>query len=392
MNVLKKYLVLLSLLFLLILSACGSNSESTDSSSSNESNDENSNEGEETYVLTASSALLEGAAQSKGFVAWAEALEEKTNGRVRIEQFSWGGVTLDEVSTLEGLGNRVVDVAFISNAYHPTTTPLTNALQPMFLDDLSGAYEVENYLYETYPEIKEEWNAANVEPVAWFHGSSNLLMSNFEFDTLEELKNKKVRALGQALTDATKNMGSIPVNISAADVYSALEKGTIDAVGFPAYALESNKIAEVVTQVTDYGHGGSFMWFGIAFNKDLYDSFPDDIKQAIKEIAHIPAEVEKEAYFKDAMIGLKAADERGVRLITLPKEEQQKFLEAIQPETIWESAIQAAEDAGYENVREMMDEAVRVLQEFNENHEQVSLIDQYFELKESGELEDMINN
>jgi TRAP-type transport system periplasmic protein len=377
----RKLTLRLTFFLILMLVAAGCSSETSGKSGTEGGNNE------KTITLTASTPLLEGAAQSKGFKAWAAELEKRTNGKVKVEQISYGGVAMDAASTLEGLRDGIVDVAFISNAYNPTKTPLTNALQPLFLDDLaaSGA-TIQKQLWDEMPEIQKEWREYNVEPVAWFNGSSSVFMSNFEFDKLEDLKGKRIRGLGEADSMAMKNLGGVPVSISAADAYGALEKGTVDVVPFPTYALLSNKMAEVSKQVTDFRHNGYFMWFGLAFNADVFNSLPDDVKKVIAEIDSIPAEVESEAYFNDAIEGLKLARENNVRIVQLSPEEAARWKKAINPPSVWEPAIKAAEEAGYKNVREKVEEARKILEEYNKKNPSKTLIEQFLELEEKGDL------
>jgi TRAP-type transport system periplasmic protein len=377
----RKLTLRLTFFLILMLVAAGCSSESSGKSGTE------GGKNEKTITLTASTPLLEGAAQSKGFKAWADELEKRTNGKVKVEQISYGGVALDAASTLEGLRDGIVDVAFISNAYNPTKTPLTNALQPLFLDDLaaSGA-TIQKQLWDEMPEIQKEWREFNVEPVAWFNGSSSVFMSNFEIDKLEDLKGKRIRGLGEADSMAMKNLGGVPVSISAADAYGALEKGTVDVVPFPTYALLSNKMAEVSKQVTNFRHDGYFMWFGLAFNADVYNSLPDDVKKVIAEIDSLPSEVESEAYFNDAIEGLKLARENNVRIVQLSPEEASRWKKAINPPSVWEPAIKAAEEAGYKDVRKKVEEARKMLEEYNKKNPSKTIIEQFLELEEKGEL------
>ncbi|MCM3766183.1 TRAP transporter substrate-binding protein DctP [Neobacillus niacini] len=380
----KKLTISFMLLLLLILVAVGCSTESSGSQQSSKGGNKNS---EKTIKLTVSTALLEGAAQSKGLRAWAEELEKRTNGKVKIEQISYGGVAMDAASTLEGLKDGIVDVAFISNAYNPSKTPLTNALQPVFLEDLAtSAADIQKQLWEEMPELQEEWRKYNVEPVAWFNGSNNVFMSNFEFDKLEDLKGKRIRGLGEADSLAAKNLGGVPVQISSADAYGALEKGTVDVVPFPPYALLSNKMAEVSKQVTDFRHNGAFMWFGIAFNGDVYSSLPDDVKKVIAEISSLPSEVEHEAYFNDAIEGLKLARENDVRIVQLSPEEASRWQKAINPPAVWEPAIKAAEAAGYKDVRKKVEEARKLLEEYHKKNPSKTIIEEFLEMEEKGEL------
>lgn len=333
-----------------------------------------------TYNLTLTSPLAKSAAQSKGLLAWAKELEKRTNGQVKISQMTWSGSLLKATNILEGLRDGVVDVAFISNVYWPSKTPLSNALQPVFLDDFGTVASIETELFNTVPELKQEWLKWKVMPVAWFNGADQVLLSNFTWDTLEDLKGKKIRAIGRSMPLAVKRWGAIPVAISSADAYTALEKGTIDMIaGFPAYALVSNKMAEISKQVTDFRYGGWCMWFGIGMNEDVYNSLPESAKKVLAEIAPIASQFEAKANFEDAMKGFKQAKDLGQRIIQLSPEESLRLQKAMDPPTIWEGGIISAEKAGNRNVRKMMDRAVKMLNEKNAKNKRKTLVEQFLE-------------
>lgn len=336
----------------------------------------------ETYNLSFTSVLADSAAQSKGVIAWAKELEKRTNGQVKIGQMTWSGAILKPANLLEGLRDGVVDVAFISNVYWPTKTPLSNALQPVFLDDFAGVASIEMELYNTVPEIRDEWLNWNVVPVAWFAGADQVLLSNFEFNKLEDLKAKKIRAIGSAMPLAVKRWGGIPVAISSADAYGALQKGTVDMIsGFPAYALVSNKMSEVSKQITNFRYGGWCMWFGIGMNADVYKKLPDSAKKVLAEIAPIAAQVETQANYDDAVLGLKESKKLGQRIVQLSPEEAARWQKVMDPTSVWEEGIVAAEKAGYKNARELMDRAVKMLNDYNAKNPRKTLIEQYFEIE-----------
>lgn len=332
------------------------------------------------YKLRITSPLADSAAQSKGLTAWANELEKRTNGQVKIEQMTWNASVLKPGNILEGLRDRVVDVAFISNVYNPTKTPLSNALQPVFMSDMSGVAAIQTELYNTVPELKEEYAKWKIVPVAWFSGADQVLMSNYKFDKMEQLKGKKVRAIGSAMPLAVQHLGGIPLNISSVDSYAALEKGTVDMVaGFPAYALMSNKMAEVSKQITDFRYGGWCMWFGIGFNADAYNELPDSVKKIITEIAPLANQAEAKANFEDAMAGFKLAKEKGQSIVQLSLEEAARWQKQIDPTSIWEEGIKAAEAAGYKNTRALMDKAVKLSKDYEAKNPHKTLVEQFLE-------------
>lgn len=340
---------------------------------------------EKVYHLRFTAVNAESSPQGKGIKAWAQELEKRTNGQVKFDQMTWSGALLKPDNYLEGLRDRMIDVAFISQQYHPTKTPLTAALQPTFIDDLSGSGQVLMDIYNSVPELKEEWGKWNVVPVAWFPGADFNLMTNFTFDSIDALKGKKMRAIGSQLPVAVKNWGGIPVTIAAADTYGGLEKGTVDGVvGFPAFALVNQKMAEVSKQVTDFRYGGQAMWFGIGFNKDAYNELPDNIKKILVDIAPIASDTCVKANEEDAMAGYKLAKQLDKRLVQLTPEEALQWQKVINPQAVWEGSLKTAEAAGHKNVRQIMDKMVKALQDYNAKHPSKTIMEKFFEQERAG--------
>ncbi len=94
----------------------------------------------------------------------------------------------------------------------------------------------------------DQWNA-----VAFMSG----LLPQYEFlgkgkapKTIEDWKGLRVRA-GGGVGDAMKRLGAVLSTVPATEVYTAIERGTVDAVSFPyTYAHAAYQIHTVATWFT----------------------------------------------------------------------------------------------------------------------------------------------
>lgn len=341
------------------------------------------------YKLRMTSSLSESGVYSQGMKAWAKELEKRTNGQVVVDQMTWSGTIVKANNNLEGLRDRIVDVAFISVTNHPTKTPLTNALIPSFSDDFAGAGAAVNELWNTVPELKEEWAKYKVVPVAWFKGYGANLYTDFAVDpnSSAPLANQKLFAVGAQAPVFVKNLGGVPIAMPSSDIYVSMQKGTIDGIaGIAPFALSTNKFGEITKQVIDYRYTGSSMWQGIAFNKDAYDELPDSAKKVIAEIADIPAQVCDKAFYDTTMAGYKMVEQNGGTLLQLTPEQAANWQKMINPEALWESNIKAAEAAGYKNVRELLAKEIQIMQDYDAKHPHKTLLEQYMDLKKYGKI------
>jgi|GEM_PF-3359082 TRAP-type C4-dicarboxylate transport system, periplasmic component len=341
------------------------------------------------YKLRMTSSLAESGVYSQGMKAWAEELAKRTNGQVVVDQMTWSGTIVKADNNLEGLRDRLVDVAFISVTNHPTKTPLTNALIPSFSGDFAGAGTAQKELWNTVPELKAEWAKYKVVPVAWFNGYGANLYTNFSVnpDANAPLANQKLFATGAQTPLFVKNLGGIPISMPSSDIYVSMQKGTINGIaGIAPFALSTNRFGEITKQVTDYRVTGSTMWTGIAFNQDAYNELPDSAKQVIAEIADIPAQVCDQAFYDSTMAGYKMVEQNGGSLVQLTPEQAAVWQEKINPQALWEANIKAAEGAGYNNVRALLDQEIQIMKDYDAQHPHKTLLEQYLELKKEGKI------
>jgi len=333
----------------------------------------------EVIELTMTSNLPEPSSLSQAMRFWASELEKRTGGQVTVPHQTWGGALLKSDALMQGLGDGVVDVAFIGMDYTPALLPLTRALTPTFLNSGRGISSILKEFYETVPEIRTEWGNMNIRPLYFCNGSNGIIMTGFEFDDVENLKAKRIRAVGQA-HNFIANLGGVPVSIAAGEAYIGMQKGTIDGVaGLPAYTLLSYKLAEVINQATNYRFGCYTMWMGAGMNMDTYNSLPEDVKKVIDDLWEPAGDFYAEIDRNGALEGLDYCKENGVRIVQLSPEKAKEWQKIVDPPSIWESYIKETEAKGYD-VRPLMDKLIGLIEKYEAEHPGLTDFERWNEL------------
>ena len=97
-----------------------------------------------------------------------------------------------------------------------------------------------------------------------------------------DLKGLKIRVYGAADTDLVRALGMEPVAITFAEVYTALERGTVDAAltgSYPAFAV---KLFEVSKFIVDVNHGPNS---GVlVVSKKSWDKLTPDQQQVLRKL------------------------------------------------------------------------------------------------------------
>jgi TRAP-type C4-dicarboxylate transport system substrate-binding protein len=180
-----------------------------------------------------------------GIETLAKHVKERTGGKfnITIGYSTFGG----EKEILDILNSGGLQMTTICSSYHPDKHPAYTGLDLPFLPlpDADTQWAVHD-AYHAHPYIQKElanWNAmpytSNLLPQYEFIGKGKAPKS------LADFKGMRVRAIG-GIGEAMKNIGAVPTSVPATEVYTSIERGTVEAASFPStYAHASYKIHEV---------------------------------------------------------------------------------------------------------------------------------------------------
>jgi TRAP-type C4-dicarboxylate transport system substrate-binding protein len=165
---------------------------------------------------------------------------------------------------------------------------------------------------------------------------SQQVFSTMPIRTVADWKGKKIRVYGADSANLARALGAAPVNIAFGEVYSALEKKTVDGAMTSATNAEPMKFFEVA-KFLDYWYltGASQEW--IVANQKAWDALPKDLQQAVLDGVKESNLEEKE--WADAI----AFDERvrkrlpelGMTVVDPPREELDKARKAAR--SVWDT-------------------------------------------------------
>ncbi len=114
----------------------------------------------------------------------------------------------------------------------------------------------------------------------WENGFRNITNDKGPVIHPDDVIGMKIRTMENAIHIATfETLGAIPTPMAWSEVFTALQQGVIDGQENPLVIIDTAKIYEVQKHVSLTGHFYSPAILMI--NKDLFDSLPDDIQQAI---------------------------------------------------------------------------------------------------------------
>jgi TRAP-type C4-dicarboxylate transport system substrate-binding protein len=268
---------------------------------------------------------------------WAQEIEKRTQGRVKITVYPAGSLTKAD-QCYEGVVKGISDIGMSCFAYTRGRFPLLEALDlPVGYPNGSDATRIAN-------EIVQKHNPAELADthVLYLHAHGpGIVASKKAVRTMDDLKGLKIRATGLSGKIA-EALGASPIAMSQPETYEALEKGVVDATLCPIETLKGWKQGEAIKYVVDSTAIGYTTAMFVVMNKEKWSQLPADIQEiftaASKEFIakHGAAwdQADKEA--REYVIQLKR------EMISLPEAEQQRWRNALKP--ILDDYVKRAKD------------------------------------------------
>ncbi|KKK36146.1 C4-dicarboxylate ABC transporter [Mesobacillus campisalis] len=225
---------------------------------------------------------------------FAKLVEEKTDGRYKIEVYS-GGQLGDEKSVIEQVQLGTIDLARVNGSPLAEFSKDLGVLSmPYLFKDETHQWDVLNG--ETGEELLATLESASLVGLTYYDsGDRSFYNTKRKVEKPEDLKGLKIRVQESALfIDMIEALGASPTPMAYGEVYSALQTGVIDGAenNFPSY-YSSNHF-EVAKHFTLDGH--SRVPEVVIGSKKLWDSLSDEDKKAFKEAARESQDVQREAW------------------------------------------------------------------------------------------------
>ena len=290
---------------------------------------------------------------SEGLEYISSEVNKRTGGKFTIKLF-YGEQLSKSKENLDGISIGAFDAALFCASYHPGKNAPLNVLDLPFLPlaDLDIMFKVHQAVY-AHPAAKKalaKWNAhlymPNVLPQYEYMGRGKIPQSVADF------KGKRLRALG-GMGRAAKLIGATPSTMPASETYTALQRGTVDAIGFPySYTFAAYKLDEVADWVTTNMKLGTVNC-PIVFNTKSYAKLPDQYKKLLDDLVPGAAAAQKAAYVKKDKINEKKWSSGGkLKMIKIPEKEMAEFRK-MAGKPIWDAWVK--ENAGKFDSQALLD-------------------------------------
>lgn len=177
-------------------------------------------------------------------------LPKKTNGRIEVQLFSWPERNVNGPEVLRLVRSGQVDVSSAPLGMVAGDAPLLDGMDLAGLaPDIKTARRIADALT---PHVNKDLERIGIRMVATLAFSKQVMFCRKAVPSLTDLQGMKVRAAGPSLGDLVKSFNGQPVSVNFGEVYTALERGTIDCAVTGTGGGNSAKWTEVTTHLVNY--------------------------------------------------------------------------------------------------------------------------------------------
>lgn len=291
---------------------------------------------------------------------WAEALKEKTGGKVEVEIYPAGSAFGHVAKQLDQVRAGVVDIAHGLTGIPRGRLPRTLIMDMPFLVKTADA--ASRTLWDLYTEglIADDYKGLKVLALH-AHNAGLIHTRETQVETMEDLEGLRLRTPSQAISMMLESLGASPVGMPPTEVYENLSKGVLDGNVFPYEAVHGFKLYEVLDYHLDAkAYTTSFY---VVMNQAKFDSLPEDVQAAIDELSG-QALVEKFGPWWNQwdQAGIQDIKETGNPVVELSDAERDRWREALAP--VIEAYLDEIEGQGVANAREIYARAQELVAEY----------------------------
>ena len=268
---------------------------------------------------------------SQAALAFAQLVEQRTGGRVKVAVYS-GGELGAEQSVIQQMQFGGIDFARVSLSQLAEYIPELSLLQlPYLYEDAAQMWRVlDGSIGDEFLGMLDQMDLVGL---SWFDAGVRSFYTREKVTTLEQLQKLTLRVQeSDIMSEMIKDLGAKPVQLVYSQVYAALHNGQIDGAenNWPSYQTMGHyEVAPYFLQ-DEHTRVPEIQLASIAAMEKLAEldpAFPEILRACARESAR----TERQLWAQQETGSEQELRQWGVEVTVLPEEEKQKFRAAVQP-------------------------------------------------------------
>lgn len=272
---------------------------------------------------------------------WAEMVEKKTDGRVEVEMLPVETIVAHS-ETQDAVAAGIIDGHFTDTSYFAGKDPAFGLIANP-VGAWASPQQMFDFMYNGGGAelMNEMLNPYGLQFLGATTPGLEAFVSKVPLDGVDDLKGLKLRAPEGMVQKVFAAAGAAPVNLPGSEVFTALDKGVIDAADYNTFSTNEAQGLHDIAKHPVYPGFHSMPLIEVSVNKVKWDSLPEDLQKAMSESVQEFAQYQAETVHKHDQEAAEAAAASGkVTIHDWSDEERAKFRSIAR--TQWEEAASAS--------------------------------------------------
>lgn len=201
-------------------------------------------------------------------------------GDMSIRVYPGGELGPGPVEQYARVVQGVADMAWGLAGYNSQQFPLSMIIELPGVVDAAGVGEGHKAMWRAYSEYLTGEFPGTRALALWTSEPNMLIMRDKDVRSPDDVKGLKIRVSGAFPAQVIESLGATPVQMSANEMYNAMQTGLIDGIMTGGSAIQDFKINEVARSYTTGASLGNILFY-VVMNEARYQGLSDAQKAAL---------------------------------------------------------------------------------------------------------------
>jgi len=268
--------------------------------------------------------------KGQGAIWFKEEVEKRLAGKVAVEVYSNSSL-FGDAKEMEALALGDVQIIAPSLSKFEKFTKKLQVFDLPFLFDDINAIDRFQKSGDGQALLEDSIKAKGYKGLAYWHNGMKQISANRPLRVPADARNLKFRIQSSNVLQAQfQALGANPQKMAFAEVYQALQVGTVDGQENTWSNIYSQKFHEVQKFITESNHG--VIDYMVVANAAFWDKLPGDIRAELDEImAEVTVRANKVASDFNERDKQRIIDAKTSEIITLTKAQAAEWRKAMMP-------------------------------------------------------------
>ncbi len=214
---------------------------------------------------------------------WTDLVAEKSGGKIKIELLPVGSV-VEYNETLDAVAAGIIDGQICDSSYWAGKDPAFGLIaNPV------GAWSSPEQMIDFVENgggkelMQELLGSYGLHFIGVSTPGLEAFVSRVPLDGVDDLKGLKMRSPEGPIANVFAAAGASPVNLPSAEVFTALDKGVVDAADYSVFSVNQAQGLNDIAPNPVYPGFHSLPLVEVSMNAAKWDALPDDLKALMEE-------------------------------------------------------------------------------------------------------------